>query len=125
MRTLITMLATSVLIVGLSSSAQATTLNAGPLLVKEGGRVRCGLLNVGNRDLKDVTIRNPMSNDDIDEASAATLAPGDILVVGNINEATGFQESWCEFEFKGGKNKVRATLCIFTAEGCAGTVYGY
>ena len=72
-----------------------------------------------------MTIRNPVTGDDIDETSAATLAPGVILGVANINETNSTQYSWCEFEFKGKKKKVRATFCVFTSAGCQGAVHAY
>ena len=107
---------------GLSGIVEATPLAAGPVRIGAGESTECLLLNLGKKAITDVDVRNTITGNYTFSTPAAQLGRRLIAARSATNALGNDQFSWCEFDFKGGKKNVRATLCVLAGDTCRAAV---
>jgi len=96
----------------------AATLTAGPASISHdvanGNVLACLVVNVSAKDVE-VTVTAHL--DDTEVTGPSLLTPGEFRVAFNDNSAGFPSTGHCEFEVKGGKKNVRASLCALDEHG--------
>ena len=104
----------ALLVLGIGGTAKATTLDT-PVLgtVNANDHVVCNILNIGKKSIQAlIDLRDPVGGASISQ-SIVNVEPGTRQrVILSVSQAGGPTNFYCHFDFKAGKNKVRANLSI-------------
>lgn len=103
-------LVTAGLVLTLGGVAQAARIAAGPMLVGNGQRLQCNVVNV--TDTKTVTVAVTAVCDNTAAPGPVTLAPQADFPVTDFNGAGFAVRGYCLFDIAGSKSAVRATACV-------------